>query len=130
MQKEYFNTNIKHRTSFFKGKKVSLLYSDLPGDECFEKFAIGKEDFHKSKSGEKCIDRLRLERFNWIFEILDKYEKCELCANLLEYPDKKNDKRINISCFFNKYKIVISLAYKNSKKDEYVVLTAFYMEQR
>ena len=52
-QKDYFNSHIKTKSSIYKGLPVRLAKSELSGDECFEKFIYGKEDFHKRKDGEK-----------------------------------------------------------------------------
>lgn len=127
-QRLYFNAQIKNRRSTYKGKSVRLAKSKLPGDECFEKFIYGKEEYHKRADGAKAKpDRTRLERINWIFEILDKYDSCKTCSSFFEYPDKNFKDRINITCYYNKYKIVISMV---EDEDEYIVVSAFYLSPK
>ncbi len=127
-RKNYFNSNLKHKPVFYNNKPVYLAKHDLPGDECFEKFAIGGEKYHKRKDGQKPkYDLLRLQRLDWILEIVNNIEYCEnSCRNIFIGPDKDYADRLNISCFIQKYKIVITLADNDSF---YTIISACYMRQ-
>ena len=62
-RKKYFIANIQHKKSVYKGLPIYLTLSNENGDACYEKFAIGGENYHKTKK----IDHRRIERFDWIF---------------------------------------------------------------
>ena len=124
-RKEYFNNNLKRKSVDFEGKPTFLLFSNLPGDKCFNKFAAGGENNHTDKRGNLGYDRNRLERLNWIFEILEKISKCNLCPQFYKIPDKNYPDRINLNCLYKNYKIIIKI-----KKKEYynIIMSAFYVE--
>ena len=117
-QKKYFQEKIQNKISIFKGKPIYLTKKDEPGDACFNKFAIGKEEYHKTGK----IDLARIERFNWIFEIIDNYERCEKCA--CGFTSIQNDNRIKLQCIVNKFRIIIVLV---AKKDHYEIISCFYI---
>ena len=117
-QKNFFKDNLQHKTSFFKGKPVFLTKRDEPGDACFNKFAIGKEEYHKTMQ----IDMRRVERLHWIFPIIENFEKCESCGSgFVEIPEKTPD-RIVLRCIFNQIKMVIVLV---KKQDHYELISFF-----
>lgn len=123
-RRNYFNKTLKNKTTIFRNVPTKLVYSNLPGNKCFNKFAYGKEEFHIRKDGKKPrIDRHRLERLDWIFEIIDNIKKCKNCNKYHILNDKNHHDRINIFCEQNNYKVVISLKKTN---DCYLILTAFY----
>ena len=126
-RKEYFNKNLKKKVIFFKGKETKLLFSEKQGDECFYKFARGSEENHRKKDGSLRTDRYRLERLDWIFEILEKVEECEKCIYHSIFPDQKHTDRINVSCIYNSYKVVICI---KECSDSNVIVTAYYLRER
>lgn len=124
-RKIYFNTHLKHKTVIFENKPTILLFSNLSGDECFNKFAAGDENNHTDKNGNLGYDRNRLERLDWIFEIIEKKSKCDSCTQFIILPDKKYPDRIVLNCFYNNYRIVIKI----KKKSNYnIIMSAFYIE--
>lgn len=118
-RKRYFEENIRFKETKYKGLPVYLAKRNEPNDACFNKFAIGKEEFHKTRN----IDMRRLERFDWMFEIIDRIDICKKCRWIKIYPDKNYDNRLDIECLFKKYKLVIVMA---EHTDHYEILTAFY----
>ena len=123
-REEYFNKHLKNRKVSFEGKETVLVFSELPGDRCFKKFAFGSEQYHMSKDGRLRYDEKRLERLDWIFEILENVSNCKKCEQYQIVQDKNYKDRINIYCMFGSYKIVIVL--KQSEKQN-VIVTAFYI---
>ena len=85
-QKNFFKDNLQHKTSFFKGKPVFLTKRDEPGDACFNKFAIGKEEYHKTMQ----IDMRRVERLHWIFPIIENFLGCYILKSSLLYVSAQN----------------------------------------
>ncbi len=83
------------------------------------KFAIGGENFHKTKK----IDLRRLERFDWIFEIIEKIELCKKCGWIKIYKDRNYDNRTDIECIVKNFKIVIVIA---SHSDHFEIISAHY----
>ena len=110
-RKSDFNTNIKNKYVIYNGKPMYLVYHDIEGDACFNKFAVGSEKYHTKADGSIGeYDILRVQRLEWIFTILNK-----------NYKD-----RFNLYCLTNNYKIVISI---KETEGEYLVITAFYIRK-
>ena len=118
-RKKYFEEHIRYKEALYENKPIYLVKRNIPGDACFEKFAIGKEEFHKTKT----IDLRRLERFDWIFEIIDKIDTCKKCGWIQIYPDKNFDDRTDIECIVKNFKIVITIA---EHQDHYEIVSAHY----
>lgn len=121
---KYFNSNIKSKTCKYNGKTVKLIFSDEDNDKCYNKFAYGGEKYHIKKNGDHLYpDMRRLERFDWIFEIMEQLEhKCNNCPYLSIIVDNNHSNRLLINCIYNKYKIVIVLV---EKQTEYLIISAF-----
>lgn len=118
-RKQYFKDKIQNRSSIYDGLPIYLAKSNDTGDACFNKFAIGGENFHKTNK----IDLRRLERFDWIFEIIDKIEICKKCGWIKISKDNNFDDRTDIECIVKNFKIVIVIV---SKKDHYEIISAHY----
>lgn len=125
--KSYFNNVIKKKSVMYDGKPTRLVFSSISGDKCFNKFAAGSEESHLNKNGELGYDYLRIERFDWIFEILEKVDSCEKCVKFSIEPDKVHKNRININCNYKNYKIVLCLNV-NAKFN--TIVTAYYIRTK
>lgn len=125
-RKNDFNTNIKNKYVIYNGKPMYLVYHDIEGDACFNKFAIGSEKYHTKADGIIGeYDILRVQRLEWIFSILNNLKHCEnKCKALYRVPDKNYKDRFDLYCLTNNYKIVIPI---KDTEGEYLVITAFYM---
>lgn len=123
-RRKYFNENLKNKSVIYEGKETKLVFHDIEGDKCFNKFAKGSEACHTDKDGNLFYDRERLERLNWIFEILEKIELCEKCKFIQIRKDKTFPDRKNIVCFCNNYKIVIIIK-ENEKYN--IIVSAYYI---
>ncbi len=117
-RKKYFDENIKNLTGLYNGLPVILTKRDEPGDACFEKFAIGGENYHKTMK----VDLRRLERFDWIFEIINRIDKCKECGYIKIYKDPNFSDRTDIECEIKKYKVVIVIV---SHEKHYEIISAF-----
>ncbi len=124
MMHTYFNDNIKNKTCTFKGKPVRLVYSNENNDKCYNKFAYGGERYHSKKNDKPLYpDMRRLERFDWIFEILENIETCcKNCSSLSITKDRSHKNRTIINCIYNKYRILLVLV---ERETEYLIITAF-----
>ena len=105
-RKKYFQINIQNKQSTFNNKPIFLAKASEPDDACFKKFAIGGEEFHKTQK----IDIRRIERFDWIFEIIDKIDECKKCGWLKIEQSTRFKDRITIECCVNNYFIVLIVA--------------------
>ena len=123
-RKNDFNTNIKNKSVIYNGKPMYLVYHDIEGDACFNKFAIGSEKYHTKADGSIGeYDTLRVQRLEWIFTILNNLENCEnKCKALYRVLDKNYKDRYNLYSLTNNYKINITI---KDTEDEYLVITAF-----
>lgn len=123
-RKKYFNEKLKYKTVTYKGKPTSLVFSEFDDDKCFNKFAAGAENNHTNKDGKLGYDSIRIERLDWIFEIIEKFEKCQKCGQIIVVQDKSFKNRENIYCMFNNYKIVINI---NKGVSNNTIVTAYYI---
>ncbi len=118
-RKKYFKEKIQYKKCVYNGLPIFLTKNNEIGDACFNKFAIGGENFHKTKK----IDLRRLERFDWIFEIIEKIELCKKCGWIKIYKDRNYDNRTDIECIVKNFKIVIVIA---SHSDYFEIISAHY----
>ena len=118
-RKNYFKNTIQRKRSTYNNKEIFLTKSDCLGDECFEKFAIGGEQYHKTHN----FDLRRIERFDWIFEILEKIELCKKCGWIKIEKSTRFKNRTLIECQVNNFLVVIALA---EHQNHYEVISAQY----
>lgn len=68
---EIFRTYVFNQKFTLFSKPVELIYGD-DFKKCFDKFIIGDEKYHKQRK----VDRSRMERLKWIYDILTNFSKC------------------------------------------------------
>lgn len=102
-------------------KPVQLIYND-DFEKCFEKFTIGDEEFHKKRT----IDRSRMERLKWIYDILTNFSKCyyDKCDKYIfsRYKHEKKD-RVVIYCKNHSYALFL-----HENADKYILVSAYIVE--
>lgn len=116
-RKNYFQNHIQNKRSTFKDKPIFLAKSTEPNDSCFKKFAIGGEEFHRTQK----IDIRRIERFDWIFEIIDKIDECKKCGWIKIEQSTRFKNRLTIECCVNNYFIVLIIA---EHSEHYEIISA------
>lgn len=97
----------------YKGIPVyfNLLYKGI--DECYEKFTVGSERYHSTKKP----DFRRVERLEWIYEIINKINNCEVCS---EYRFGRSKGKDLTYCVEKQYLIVLK-----RMSNCYIVVTAY-----
>ena len=105
-KKDYFN---RRKNDFITITSLPLNFKGLPVyfnlikkgiDECYEKFTVGSERYHSTKKP----DFRRVERLEWIYEIINKINNCEGCS---EYRYGRSKGKELIYCVEKQYLIVL-----------------------
>lgn len=97
----------------YKGLPVYFNLIDKGIDECYEKFTVGSERYHSTKKP----DFRRVERLEWIYEIINKINTCEGCS---EYRCGQNKGKDLIYCVEKQYLIVLK-----RMSNCFIVVTAY-----
>ena len=118
-KKDYFN---RRKNDFITINSLPLNFKGLPVyfnlikkgiDECYEKFTVGSERYHSTKKP----DFRRVERLEWIYEIINKINNCEGCS---EYRYGQSKGKELIYCVEKQYLIVLK-----RMSNCYIVVTAY-----
>ena len=97
----------------YKGFPVYFNLIDKGIDECYEKFTIGSERYHSTKKP----DFRRVERLEWIYEIINKINNCVGCS---EYRYGRSKGKELIYCVEKQYLIVLK-----KMSNCFIVVTAY-----
>ena len=98
---------------YYKGLPVYFYKYDEGIDNCYEKFIVGNEMFHSTKKP----DFRRLERLEWIYEIIKNINICKTCFDFREGIERG---KILIYCAEKQYLIVLK-----KKSECYIIVTAY-----
>ena len=118
-KKDYFN---RRKNDFVTITSLPLNYKGLPVyfnlikkgiDECYEKFTVGSERYHSTKKP----DFRRVERLEWIYEIINKINNCKGCS---EYRCGQSKGKELIYCVEKQYLIVLK-----RMSNCFIVVTAY-----
>ena len=97
----------------YKGLPVYFNKYDEGIDNCYSKFIVGNERFHSTKQP----DFRRLERLEWIYEIVEKAGECSTCSEFREGIERGKNL---IYCVEKQYLIVLK-----KENSHYVIITAY-----
>lgn len=120
---DIFRTYVFNQKFTLFSKPVELIHG---GDfkKCFDKFIIGDEKYHKQRK----VDRSRMERLKWIYDILTNFSKCyyDNCDKYIfsRYKHEKKD-RVVIYCKNHSYALFL-----HEYVDKYVLVSAYIVEYK
>lgn len=97
----------------YKGLPVYFNKHNEGIEKCYSKFIVGNEMFHSTKQP----DFRRLERLEWIYEIIEKADECGTCYEFREGIERGKNL---IYCVDKQYLIVLKKEHSH-----YVIITAY-----